>query len=386
MGPRGRVLAGVLVVAVVIAAVVIGVLVSGGDGDEGPAGPVAAVQDDHLPVDSVDTIPARIDAIAATGTTTTRVDLFWSDIAPREPERPRDPADPAYDWSRADLIMRGLAEKRITPIISVYNTPNWVAAPLDPALPVNPSLPSADAFADFMAAVARRYGGAFTPGGQSDPLPRVDRLEIWNEPNLPLYLAPQTEGGTRVALERYSEMVKAAYPAIKQANPEAIVIAGVAGPRSSSSDTGIGALDWLRGLRERRIPLDAYSQHIYPALPPTADSEVVPTWASVGRLLQELDGFTPGLPLYVTEAGYTTAATRFRDARSAVSEDDQAQYLTQIWELPQVQTDRIKAIVWFNLEDNRDWPAGLMREDLEPKPSYEAFTRIVERQDGARLG
>ena len=50
-----------------------------------------------------------------TGVTTTRVDLFWADIAPSRPADPADPADPAYDFARADLIFRGLAERGITP-------------------------------------------------------------------------------------------------------------------------------------------------------------------------------------------------------------------------------------------------------------------------------
>jgi hypothetical protein len=382
MRSRTRVVGGLVAVAVAIAAVVGAVMLSGGDGAE-PVGAIVAVQDDHLPVDPIETIPARLDLIGDTGVTTTRVDLHWAAIAPSPPDDPRDPEDPAYDWSRADLIMRGLAERGITPIVSAYNTPTWASGGVaEPGIVANTLAPDPEAFGDFMAALATRYSGESTsPGG--DPLPEVRRFEIWNEPNLGGFLKPQVEDGERVSLDNYAAMVTAAYGPIKEANPDAIVIAGVGGPRSSTSPTGVGAVEWARGLVEREIPLDAYSQHVYPAAAPLEPTEVVPSWSSLGRFLDELDAFRPGLPLYITEAGYTTADTAFR--ASSVTEDEQAEYLEQIYDLPQLRSGRIKTVVWFNLEDNVNWPAGLVRDDLSRKPSYERFLEAVRDQEGAQL-
>lgn len=380
--------AGSVLVALVLAAVVLASAACGGD-DQGAAftaAPIAAVQDDHLPVIPMEELPDRFALLRDLKVTTTRVDLFWADIAPTAPARPRDPDDPAYDWSRADLIMRELAAARITPIVSVYNTPGWAtdAPPKDPGVVVNPAFPRAVDFADFMQALVTRYRGDFTPAGtRGSALPEVRRFEIWNEPNLSRFLGPQTAGGRRVGLDHYAAMAKAAYPRMKAANRDVIVIAGVAGPRSSTSDTGTGALDWLRGLRERDIPLDAYSQHIYPASPPTADTSVIPTWNTVPQLLKELEGFSPKLPLYITEAGYTTAATPYRDTE--VTEEEQAEYLEQIYSLPRLRTPRIPAIVWFNLQDNADWPGGLLRADGTHKPSYARFAAVVAAQEGAGL-
>lgn len=359
----------------------------GGDGIDSAVrdGPIAAVQDDHLPVVDVSVLPSRIEEIAATGVTTTRVDIFWADVAPTAPRRPADPDDPAYDWSRFDLVFRGLAEHDITPIVSAYNTPDWASdhAPPVPEAVVNGAAPRAEDFAAFMEAVATRYSGEHTPAGDSEPLPAIRHFEIWNEPNLSRFLAPQVIDGERAGLEAYAQMAIAAYPAIKRANSEAIVIVGVAGPRSSTSDTGTSAIDWIHGLQEREVPLDAYSQHIYPGVGPTIETEVVPTWATVDRLLEEIDGFEPGLPLYITEAGYTTAATAYRD--TMVSEEDQSLFLEQIFALPQLATPRVPVVVQFNLQDNADWPAGLIRADGTRKPGYDTFTKIVEAQGGTRL-
>jgi hypothetical protein len=378
------VVAGLVAVAVAIG-LVVGAVACGGEEDVAPIGAVAAVQDDRLPIDPLEQIPARLDLIDDTGVTTTRYDVFWSDVAPSRPADARDPADPAYDFSRVDLVLGGLAEREITPIVSVYNAPTWATGGRfePPGYQINTATPDPDDFADFMAALATRYSGdAAGPGGE--PLPEVRHFEIWNEPNLSGFLRPQFAGGEPVSLDAYAAMAAAAYPAIKEANPDAVVIAGVGGPRGSTGQTGIGAIDWLRGLRERDIPLDAYSQHIYPAAGPLEATDALPSWSSVGRFLDEIDGFKPGLPLYITEAGYTTAATPYRDTE--VSEEEQAEYLTQIYSLPQLRTERVKAVVWFNLQDNVNWPAGLVREDLERKPSYPEFVDVVEGQGGARLG
>jgi hypothetical protein len=384
MGSRGRAGLGLVAVGLAIAAVVGAVLASG---DEGlaPVQAVAAVQDDHLPVVPLEQIPRRLDLIEGTGATATRVDLFWGTIAPARPADPRDPTDPAYDFARADLILRGLAERGITPMVAVYDSPAWSTGGLEDPVggPFNTLTPDPQDFGDFMAALAARYSGGTRAG--NGVLPEVRHFEIWNEPNLSGFLRPQFADGRPASADAYAAMVEAAYPAIKGANPDAVVIAGVAGPRGSTGPTGIGAIDWLRHLRERDIPLDAWSQHIYPVAPPLVPTEAVPSWSTVGRFLEELDAFAPGLPLYITEAGYTTAETGFRDPRSAVSEEQQAEYLAQIFSLPQLRTDRIRAVVWFNLQDNANWPAGLLREDGSRKPSYETFREVVRGQGGSRL-
>jgi Glycosyl hydrolases family 39 len=379
------VVVGLVAVAAAIALVVGTVACGGGSGDEEPVGAVAAVQDDRLAIDAIDALPARLDLIADTGATTTRYDIFWAQVAPRRPADPRDPADPAYDWSRADAVLEGLAERDITPIVSVYNAPAWATGGRyePPGYQINTAAPDSDDFADFMAALTTRYSGEFL-GLRGETLPEVRFVEIWNEPNLQGFFRPQFEDGRPVSLDRYADMVKATYPAMKEANADVQVIAGVGGPRGSTGETGIGAIDWLQGLKEREIPLDGYSQHIYPSAGPEVPTDALPSWSSVGRFLEEIDGFQPGLPFYITEAGYTTAPTPYRD--TAVTEDEQAEYLTQIYSLPQLRTDQVKAVVWFNLEDNVNWPAGLYREGLEKKPSYERFVDVVEGQGGARMG
>ncbi|HMN98535.1 MAG TPA: hypothetical protein PKD59_03910 [Miltoncostaeaceae bacterium] len=393
MTSRGRMAVGIGVVVAAVAVVVGLVVLSGGD-DAAPIGAVAAVQDDHLPVDPIEQVPERIKMVADTGVTTTRVDVFWGDVAATRPADPTDPADPAYDFSRYDLIFQSLAKEGITPIVSTYHTPAWASGgAVEPVGGrINTLAPDPEDYGAFMTALATRYSGGFTsPGGET--LPRITHFEIWNEPNLSGFLRPPgwddesltADQLTQARLDVYAAMDEAGYAGVKQADPEATVIAGVGGPRSSPSRTGVGAVEWLRGLADRTIPLDAYSQHVYPAAPPLEETTVVPSWSTIGRFLDELDAFRSGLDLYITEAGYTTAATPYRDT-GFKTEAEQADYLDQIYSLPQLRSERIKTVVWFNLQDNADWPAGLLREDGSRKPSYGRFVGVVRDQGGTTLG
>jgi hypothetical protein len=236
-------------------------------------------------------------------------------------------------------------------------------------------MPAPAVYGRFMGALARRYSGAYTASGARRPLPRVRLFEIWNEPNLQLYFRPQYVRQRVASIGNYARLVRAAFPRIKRANPGAVVIAGASGPKSFSRGNGIGAMQWLVGLVRSEAPFDAYSQHISPAAAPRVQSPFVPSWSSIPDLLRALDALRPGIPLYVTEASYTTSPTRFR--RVVFTIPQQAAYLRQIFALPAVRGPRVPAVIWFNLQDNASWPGGLLREDGTPKPSFAAFRRVA---------
>ena len=343
-------------------------------------GGVAAVQDDVLATAPLSEIPSRIDLVKQTKAKVTRIDILWSFVAPTQPANPANPADPAYDWSRIDAIFSGLAAAKITPIVSTYSTPSWaVAGRNDPqTTEYEPDAPTPAAFGAFMKAVATRYSGTFTPAGGSAPLPRVRHFEIWNEPNLKGFF--RFNGGSNLA--KYKGLVKAGYTNIKAANKNTIVIAGVGGPRSSTGNGNVSARVWMNGLvNDRSVKFDAYSQHIYPSQGPLfrskAYDKAFPTWSSLDQILATINRKKKGMKLYITEAGYTTATTDFRNVK--VTPAKQALFLKQIFNLKTVKSARVAAVVWFNLQDNVNWPAGLIYEDGTKKPSYAAFRKVASR-------
>ena len=337
----------------------------------GSGSPQVALQDDRLAVIAPHLLAERVGMIADTGTSLTRIEVFWRDIAPTRPADATDPTDPAYDFSRYDTILTGLAQRGVSALLVVYNTPSWASGGIfreGLSSVVNAQAPDASAFGEFMQALAIRYSGRFHNG--SERLPAVGLFEVWNEGNLEGFLFPQTRGSRRVVLDSYAQMVRAAYVAIKGVNPSATVIAGAGAPIGRSARHRTGVEDWIDGLAEREVPMDAYSQHVYPEAGPLEPTRAFPAWATLGRLERAVDRIRPGLPIYITEAGYTTAHTRFRHPRATKSLDQQARYLRQVYQL---RTSRIRAIVWFNLQDNQGWPGGLLDVNRNPKPSYNAF-------------
>jgi hypothetical protein len=360
----------------------------------GALGAVAAIQDDRLAATPAEQVEQRLNLSTQTGARVARVDLFWSDIAPNRPANPTDPNDPAYDWRAADAKIAGYHRRGVSVIVSVYSTPAWSSKGRRTEAQYNPYAPAAGDYGRFLTAAAKRYSGRFTPAVYGTrPLPRVRNWEIWNEPNLRLFFRV----GNSSSLPAYIRLLREAYPAIKGQIPGAVVIAGVAGPRSSGGDGSIGARTWLRGIANSALSVrfDAYSQHIYPAAAPVSGTRAFPSWNSIDEILATLDARRareiraargaarralqrkPKMKLYITEAGYTTARTPYRNVR--VTPAVQAQRLRQLFNLRQVRTPRVPVIVWFNLQDNRDWPGGLLYENLRRKPAWAAFRAVARR-------
>ncbi len=303
-------------------------------------------------------------------------------MATRQPVDPTNPEDPAYDWTRVDQVLIGLDKAGITPIVSTYSTPAFAVDGRNTKFPsaYNPNAPIPQAFGLFMKAVATRYSGFHTSnvGGVPTPLPRVRHFEIWNEANLKNFFRFNNSSN----VGKYKGLVKQAYTNIKAAQPNAIVIAGVGGPRSSGGNGNISAKDWMNKLvSDKSVKFDAYSQHIYPSQAPKFTSpayeKVFPTWDSLDDIYKALDKKRKGMKLYVTEAGYTTGSTPFRTVK--VTPSVQNKYLKQIYNLPLVKSPRMAAVVWFNLQDNTNWPGGLLKANGGKKPSYNSFVTYARR-------
>lgn len=341
--------------------------------------PVVALQDDVLPtIDDPARLAERLDLLAATGVRVTRVDVLWSLVAPRRPEQPRDPGDPAYDWRRYDAVLSGLAARGIGAIVDYYHTPAW-ASRRRPARPSDP--PRAADAAAFAGALARRYSGSW-PSPSGGLLPEVRRIEVWNEPNIDTFYAAQCHrtgrGWAYDAPRSYAALLTLAYREIKRGNPRAVVVGGVAGPTAATSCPGRDTrhrrnVSFVELVVRERPSLDAWSQHIYPIGSP-ARAYFFPSWSSIPRIARALDKLRPGIPIYVTETGYHTSYNRFH--RYFVSEGQQAAWLEETFAQAR-RYGRVEMATWFNLQDNPFWTGGLLRADGSRKPSYERFLRVA---------
>jgi len=99
----------------------------------------------------------------------------------------------------------------------LLTTPPWARKPECSSSPLCPPADPQD-FADFAADIVERYDGDKyndAPGS-----PRVAYWEIWNEPDQPAVWLPAPDAA------EYTQMLCAAYPAIKAADPTATVLIG----------------------------------------------------------------------------------------------------------------------------------------------------------------
>ena len=118
-----------------------------------------------------------------------------------------------FNWTQADRVVEQVNSKGLKLIARVSTDPQggvkWAGPP-----PQN--IPD---FADFLHTMALRYKG------------RIHAYQIWNEPNL-----AREWGGKRPNPAEYVQMLKAAYTAIKSADPNAIVISAGMAPTGTDNE------------------------------------------------------------------------------------------------------------------------------------------------------
>lgn len=326
-----------------------------------------------------------------------------------------DPNDPRYEWTALDGAVDALRAAGVRVMLNVTGSgPLWSSR--EPRRRNPRWRPDPRRFAAFARAVARRYGD------------RVDRYLLWNEPNQAGWLQPQAQCRrgrcAPVAPHVYRELVLAAYPAIKRADPGAQVLMGQLAPigkRPTSAGSSLKPIPFLQamGCVDRRYqPLrDRVCRRFEP---PTADAigyhphgkQNAPDrpnpdrdeaqFADLARLfraldrLSALDALRPArsarFDLYLTEFAYQTSPP---DRAEGVSLARQAAYLQQAsylaWRHP-----RIRNVTQYEWQDEpvRDlgegprayagWQSGLRLEDGRLKPAAVAFPNPfwIDRRPG----
>ncbi len=343
-------------------------------------GAAIGLQDDRMAASQPQDIPGRIALVKATGTQVLRIDLFWATAAPTRPANATDHLDPAYNWAWADAALCGTIKAGIQPIVTTWNAPGWATGGKlgvkgvvwNSKAPTNPQ-----DYADFMSALATRYNGVTQIPGQGTC--NVKFYEIWNEPNLQIYLYPQYSGKKVASSPKYVKMANLAVPAIKAANPRAVPITGVTGPKGKSDQSGRGTLDWVKDLKKYGLKAGSqYSQHIYPAVPPLKKTTIFPAWDTLDEVVAEVNKLPGGKSkkIYITEASYTTAKTPYRKVAFTLAQ--QATYMKDIFKVPFVKSPRVPVVIWFQYVDNVNWPGGITFDAGGQKPSYRSFQGLVK--------
>ena len=204
-----------------------------------------------------------------------------------------EPQEDNFSWSRPDLIVRHAQNQGLRIIARLGLVPQW-ARP-DANMTLN-HLPEAyfDRFAIASAKLAERYADT------------IQHFIIWNEPNLSF------EWGYRpVDPAAYVRLLQATYPRIKEANPDAVVLAGALAPTNEirGSNAGLNELDFLSDMYQfgASAYFDALAVHSYGLIHPP-ESAPAPSQLNFRRLelLREimLANDDDHKPVYVTETGW----------------------------------------------------------------------------------
>jgi hypothetical protein len=178
--------------------------------------------------------------VRAAGARFIRVPVRWRFVAPGGSTKPpafdaRNPGDSKYLWADLDRVVRAAAAHGLTPILFVYTAPEWAQSGQRQRSNDGPVHPSKSELADFTTAVSTRYGGGFAG------LPRVRYWQIWNEPNLSIYLTPQSESGKPVSPGWYRSMVNAFAGAVHAVHRDNVVVAGGLAPFGGNLNDPSGA-------------------------------------------------------------------------------------------------------------------------------------------------
>jgi hypothetical protein len=342
---------------------------------------------------------------AAAGADLVRIDIGW--VAPGGTRRPpgfdaRDPADPAYDFSRADAAIRAADEQGLQVIAAFTGAPGWAEGPGRPSdAPPGSWRPDPRALEDYGAALARRYSGSYPdPAAPGRTLPRVAAFQVWNEPNLSKYLTPQWSHGRTAAPAIYRAMLNGFYRGVKSVDPSAVVVTAGTAPFGDPFAGGerimparfVRDLLCLREvagrLRGTTCPdpahFDVLSHHPYSVGSPAgralnADDVSIPDLGKLTRLLRAAERSGRALPrirhrMWVTEVSYDSSPPD----PQGVPLQQHAHYLEQT--LHELWLQGVDTVVWFQVGDQLPDPSyaatnqsGVYYADGRPKPALEAF-------------
>ncbi len=317
--------------------------------------------------------------------------VLWSDVEPQEGQ---------YNWAALqplDNAFQELAARGIDVILIVRSAPPWAQkVPGSACGPV--SQEKLGAFADFMAELVRRY---------SVPPYNVKYWELGNEPDVDVNMMPGDSvfGCWGDAADPfygggyYAEMLKAVYPAIKAADPDAQVLIGGllldCDPENPPEGKTCKPTRFFDGILEAGGAdyFDIVSFHGYPPYVQQSlnlDREY-PNWAARGGVVvgkinylrDTMQLYGVEKPLFLTEGSLLCPEW---NQGECVPPDDrffevQADYVVRLfvrnWAMD------IRSTIWYQFEGSGWRYCGMVGEDADnPNPAFRAFRFLNQKLDG----
>lgn len=169
-------------------------------------------------------LDAALEAARSAGVGVVRQYARWADLEP-------SPGD--YRWDLWDRIMPALERRGLRVIVVLDTAPDWARPHWEASNPHAPPADMAD-LARFAAAFAGRYAG------------RVLAYQVWDEPNV----APHWGSGA-VDPAGYVAMLRTASAAIREADPDALIIAGGLAPNTEAGGRNMSDVRYLHEIYRR---------------------------------------------------------------------------------------------------------------------------------------
>ncbi len=287
--------------------------------------------------------PQALDLIQKSGVKVIRVDYPWYHIEKRMG---------VYDFSAYDPLIFGLEKRGIRVLLPIafgnalYGEHISILSPEGRA-----------AFARFAAASASHYKG------------HQIIWEIWNEPNLQAFWPkPAT-------MADYMALIQIVVPAIRQADPEALIVA----PALANTITPSFVKLMQAGLLQL---VDGVSIHPYQQQYPP--EHVAKDLAHLRSYLAKYAPEKPNMPVLFTEWGYSSPDNHNLD------EELQGQYLARQVLLGFLYHIPVNILYEFRnsrpepcQERNHCW--GLVTHDWKPRPAYFQIQRLTQALAGYRF-
>lgn len=144
-----------------------------------------------------------------------------------------EPTPGHYVWRSSDALLQEIVAAGLIPVVVLDGSPAWARAAADRPPTNNPLAPPADPapFARFVAAFAARYQD------------RLRYYQLWDEPNI----APHW-GNRMIEPVAYAQLLKAVVPALRAADPDAVIITAALAPTSDRGHLAIDEVYFLQRL------------------------------------------------------------------------------------------------------------------------------------------
>lgn len=327
----------------------------------------------------------------AMGATYVRIAVSWRAIAPAKRNSEflaTDQSDPLYDWDSVDTAVESAVRHHLVPYLMVFTAPTW-AQHGHAAKASSASRPSPAAFGQFMTAIAKRFDG--THGK-----PRVKYWEIWNEPNLSLFLQPQLVKSVPQSPAIYRALVNAAARALKRVKKDNFVIAGSVAPFGDNTPSVVAQnKDWgplsftrdvlclsasLKKTCNDKIDFDAWSIHPYTSGGPNHHAQLGNdlSLGDLPKLRPILSAAwrhktiaAPRFPeTWVTEFSWDSKPPDPGGVPTALLDHWVPEALYKMW------SNGVSVVTWFTVSDfalSSDYQSGLYYRSGKPKPYLAAF-------------